>query len=61
MNYEVEVIKILMDNDDIRKNYPRIVAVAQAVAGDDEDKIIEYIWAYVTGKSDWQKIEKELS
>lgn len=61
MNYEVEVIKILMDNDDIRKNYRRIVAVAQAVAGDDEDKIIEYIWAYATGKSDWQKIEKELS
>jgi hypothetical protein len=58
MNYEVEIIKILMDNAEIRKDYPRICAVAKAVAGDDDH--MEYIWAYVTGKSDWQKIEKEL-
>ena len=47
-----------MDNAEIRKDYPRICAVAKAVAGDDDH--MEYIWAYVTGKSDWQKIEKEL-
>lgn len=59
MNYEVEIIKILMDNPSIRKDYARICAVAQAVAGDDKDHM-EYIWAYLTGKSDWKKIEKEI-
>lgn len=60
MNYEVEVVRILMDNDGIRKNYPRILAVAKAVAGDDDEKVMEYVWAYASGKSDWQKLEKDL-
>lgn len=59
MNYEVEVIKILMDNPDIHKDYARICAVAKAVARKDED-YMEYIWAYVSGNKDWRKVEKEL-
>lgn len=59
MNYEVEIIKILMDNPEIQKDYPRICAVAKAVARE-EDDYMEYLWAYVSGKRDWKKVEKQL-
>lgn len=60
MNYEVEVIKLLMDNEEVRRDYQRICAVAKAVSADDDSKYMEYIWAYASGKSDWRKVEKEL-
>ena len=48
-----------MDKPEIHKDYPRICAVARAVARQDED-YMEYLWAYVSGKRDWKKVEKEL-
>lgn len=60
MNYEIEIVKLLMENPQLREDYPRICAVAKAVARDDEDHMA-YLWAYVSGKSDWKKMEKELS
>jgi hypothetical protein len=60
MNYEVEIIKLLMDDAELRKDYPRICAVAHVVAKNEED-FLPYVWAYASGKSDWRKIEKEIS
>jgi hypothetical protein len=59
MNYEIEIIKLLMDDAQLRKDYPRICAVAKAVARQDED-FMEYLWAYTSGKRDWKRVEKEL-
>ena len=60
MNYEVEIIKLLMDSPQLRTDYPRICAVAHLVAKN-EDDFLPYVWAYATGKSDWKRLEKELS
>jgi hypothetical protein len=59
MNYEIEIIKLLMDDAQLREDYPRICAVAKAVARQDED-YMEYLWAYTSGKRDWKRVEKEL-
>ena len=59
MNYEFEVAKLLSDSADLRKDYPRICDVARAVARNDAD-FMPYVWAYMTGKSDWRKMENQL-
>lgn len=59
MNYEVEIIKLLMDDNALRQDYPRICAVARAVARNEED-FLPYVWAYMTGKRDWKNAEKNL-
>jgi len=59
MNYEIEIIKLLMDDAQLREDYPRICAGAKAVARQDED-YMEYLWAYTSGKRDWKRVEKEL-
>jgi hypothetical protein len=60
MNYEVEIIKLLMNSAELRSNYQRICAVAHLVAKNEED-IYPYIWAYASGKRDWKEVEKQLS
>ena len=59
MNYSNEIIKILASDDEARNNYGRICAVASAVARDD-DNFLPYVWAYLSGKSDWKKLENYL-
>ena len=60
MNYASELAKLLSQDEQLRKDYGRICAVASVVARNDED-FLPYVWAYATGKRDWKKVEKSLS
>lgn len=60
MNYEAEIAKLLSQDDQLKKDYSRICAVASVVARNDDD-FLPYVWAYASGKKDWKKIEKSLS
>lgn len=41
----------------MRADYERICKVASAVARTEED-YLPYVWAYLTGKSDWKSVEQ---
>jgi hypothetical protein len=56
-NYTLEIAKILSDSPEMRADYERICKVASAVAQTEED-FLPYVWAYLTGKSDWKSMEK---
>lgn len=56
-NYTLEIAKILSDSPQMRADYERICKVASAVARTEED-YLPYVWAYVTGKSDWKSVEQ---
>jgi hypothetical protein len=58
-NYTLEIAKILSDSPQMRADYERICKVASAVARTEED-FIPYVWAYLTGESDWKSLEKVL-
>lgn len=59
VNYELEIVKLLEGNSELQQNYPRVVRVANAVARNQDD-VVPYIWAYLSGKRDWKKVEKDL-
>jgi hypothetical protein len=59
MNYEVEIVKLLIDNPELKNDYQSICAVAQLVAKNEED-YLSYVWAYASGKSDWKELAKQL-
>jgi hypothetical protein len=59
MNFELEIAKLLLDNAELQRDYPRICAVAQVVARN-EDDYMPYVWAYATGKRNWKELEKKL-
>ena len=60
VNYELEIAKLLSESAEMRNNYGRICDIARVVARNEEN-FMPYVWAYMTGKSDWRKMEKELS
>lgn len=59
MNFELEIAKMLSESQELRNDYPRICAVANVVA-QKEDDFLPYVWAYMTGKSDWKSLEKSI-
>lgn len=58
-NYTLEIAKILSESPQMRADYDRICRVASAVARTEED-YLPYVWAYLTGKSDWKSIDKAM-
>ena len=56
-DYTLEIAKMLSGSAQMRADYERICKVAASVARTEED-FLPYVWAYLTGKSDWKSLEK---
>jgi len=60
MDFAEEIQKLLEKDRQLRVDFSRISAVAQAVTRDNEDNFLPYLWAYASGERDWKEAEKQL-
>ena len=56
-NYNLEIAKLLTESAQARSDYERICQIAFAVART-EDDYVSYVWAYLSGNSDWKSLEE---